>query len=231
MSRRKRKKESSGGSGDWLTTFSDLMSLLLTFFILLFSMSSVDSAKFAHASSSLQLALSGGGGDTSIVEGPTGDMPILSGGQQAVYDQVNEYVAQEGLGDKVSINADERGVYVDIKEAILFESGSAEIKKSGIEVLEQLKGLINNFDNDIVIEGHTDNVPSTTEYPTNWELSTARAVSVVRYLTEIQGIDAKRVSATGYGEYRPMVPNDSIKNRAANRRVNLFIVFEEESEG
>ena len=232
MSRRRRKKESSSGSGEWLTTFSDLMSLLLTFFILLFSMSSVDSEKFAHVSSSLQLALSGSGNaQDSIFEGAEGDMPILSGGQQAIYDQVNEYVLQQGLEEQVSITADEQGVYVDIKEAILFESGSAEIKDSGLTILQQLEGIINNIDNDIVIEGHTDDVPSGGDYPTNWELSTARAVSVVRYLTEVQGIDAKRISATGYGEYRPIVPNDSVTNRAANRRVNIFIVFEEESEG
>jgi len=124
-----------------------------------------------------------------------------------------------------------RGVFVEIKEAILFESGSAEIKESGLGVLKQLEGIINEFENNIVIEGHTDNIPMTREpYPSNWELSTARAVSVVRHLSEVENVNPNRLSATGYGEYRPIAPNDTSENRNINRRVNILIIMDEESE-
>ena len=230
MSKRRRKGEPDTGSGGWLTTFSDLMSLLLTFFILLFSMSTVDTSKFTSVTSSIQSVLGGRSGETSIFEGESGQMPILSGGQQEILDQVNEFVSEQGLEETLTVTADERGIYVDVNEAILFESGSADIKASGVRVLQQLQGLLEDYDNDIVVEGHTDNVPTSRTYPTNWELSTARAVSVARYLIEIEGINPTRVSATGFSEYRPIAPNDSAENRAKNRRVNILIVFDEESE-
>lgn len=247
MSRRKEEKQqkSRGGAPGWMTTYSDLMSLLLTFFILLYSMSTVDAEKFKNISMSLQGILSGLGQvsviDTGIENtGSTDEMmefedPIslidVNEGILQMHEKVLEYVEEEGLEAKVSVSMNKRGVFVDIKEAILFDSGSAKIKDSGLEVLKKLEGLINDFNNDLVIEGHTDNIPSRTAlYPSNWELSTARAVSVLRYLSEVENVDPKRLSAVGYGEYSPIVPNDTRENRAANRRVNILIIFDEESD-
>lgn len=246
MSRRGFKKKDDGGKAPgWITTFSDLMSLLLTFFILLYSMSNVDAAKFKSVSDSLTSILSGLG-QTSIVEDQIADA-ILSEAENGyenliqditvrqeileMYDKVQDYVNLEELDAKVSVTMNRRGVFVDIKEAILFEPGSAEIKETGIIVLKQLEGLINDFENDIVIEGHTDNIPmKTAVYPSNWELSTGRAVSVVRFLSEVEKVDPKRLSAIGYSEYRPIASNDSRENRAINRRVNILIIFDEESD-
>lgn len=246
MSRRGfKKKDSGGGAPGWITTFSDLMSLLLTFFILLYSMSNVDATKFKSVSDSLQSILSGLG-QTTIIEGQGSDI-ILNQGENELdnlirdatvreeiiemYDKVQEYVLTEELNAKVSVTMNRRGVFVDIKEAILFEPGSASIKETGIIVLKQLEGLINDFENDIVVEGHTDNVPmNTIFYPSNWELSTGRAVSVVRFLSEGEKVDPKRLSAIGYSEYRPIASNDNRENRAINRRVNILIIFDEESD-
>lgn len=246
MSRRGfKKKDGGGGAPGWITTFSDLMSLLLTFFILLYSMSNVDATKFKSISDSLQSILSGLG-QTTIIEGQ-GSEVILDQGENEMdnlirditvkqeildmYDKVQDYVLTEELDAKVSVTMNRRGVFVDIKEAILFEPGSAEIKETGIIVLKQLEGLINDFDNDIVIEGHTDDVPMNTSlYPSNWELSTGRAVAVVRFLSEAERVDPKRLSAIGYSEYRPIAGNDNRANRAINRRVNILIIFDEESD-
>lgn len=246
MSSRQNRRNSGGSSGGapgWMTTFSDLMSLLLTFFILLFSISNIDAVKFRNISYSLQAVLSGIG-QPSIMQSISRDNVPLEDDIQisdtidkntikeellVMYDMVRDYVENEGLVAEVSVNMNKRGIYVDIKEAILFESGRAHIKDDGIKVLEKLKGLINNFNNDIVIEGHTDDIPvSSFLYPSNWELSTARAVSVVRYLSEKEGIASDRLSAVGYGEYRPIVPNDNSKNRTINRRVNILIVMDGE---
>lgn len=245
------KNDGTGGSPSWMTTYSDLMSLLLTFFILLYSMSNIDAEKFKNIAYSLQIALSGGGSeyifdqdglDDSVLP-PTSeegediidDEPILnepiSPAIVEMYNKVSEYLVENNLGADVSVRMQSEGVFVEIKDAILFEPGSAELKESGIELLDKLEGLLKDFDNKIVVEGHTDNVPSRTYlYPTNWELSTARAVSVLRYLTEQKGIDPKRLSARGYGEYSPIAPNDTPENRTKNRRVNLLIVFEENVE-
>jgi chemotaxis protein MotB len=246
MSRRKlRNQESSGGgSPGWMTTFSDLMSLLLTFFILLYSMSTVDAQKFRNITYSLQQALTGMGG-TSILEGEISNemIPIdesreigdemagelISNEILIMYEKVSTYLQENNLEANVAVKMNTQGVFVNINEAILFDLGSARLKDSGIELLKRLEGLVNDFDNDIVIEGHTDNIPINGNiYPTNWELSTARAVSVVRYLSEVERIDPSRLSARGYGEYSPIAPNDTQENRALNRRVNMFIVFDKE---
>lgn len=245
MSRRgfNKKEKNTGGAPGWMITYSDLMSLLLTFFILLYSMSNIDAAKFKSISQSLQGVLSGLG-YTHIIETPdnpptlsdeildlddSSNMNNIKEGILLMHERVSDYVSQEGLDAKVTVRMNKRGVFVDINEAILFDPGSAKIKESGIQVLKKLEGLINDFENELVIEGHTDDVPMRTAlYPSNWELSTARAVSVLRYLSEVEGVDPKRLSAVGYGEYRPMVPNNSVENRSINRRVNILIIFDVE---
>lgn len=247
MSRRKdRNKNEGGGPAGWITTYSDLMSLLLTFFILLYSMSSVDATKFKELTRSLQSVLTGLE-STSILDSESRDNEFFENKDldeditnqdmdinrdiEEMFQTVDQYVCDKGLDAEVSVNMNKRGVFVDIKEAILFEMGKSEIKPSGLEVLEELEGLFKDFENDIVIEGHTDNVPiNTREYESNWELSTARAVSVVRYLSDVEGLSPERFSATGYGEYRPIAPNDTRENRSANRRVNILIIFDEESD-
>ena len=247
MNRRKSRKNelSGGGAPGWMTTYSDLMSLLLTFFILLYSMSTVDAEKFKNITISLQAVLMGIDAPT-IIEGGSDDKPIpidekleindyidsfLTGEIREMYEKVSDYVTKENLDAQVAVSMNQQGVFVDIKVAILFEPGSAELKSSGYQVLNQLEGLINDFDNDIVIEGHTDNVPTNSAiHPSNWELSTARAVTVVRFLSEVEKVDPKRLAAIGYGEYRPIAPNDTLVNKAANRRVNILIVFDKGSE-
>lgn len=244
----RRKKKSSGGPAPWIVTYSDMMSLLLTFFILLYSISTVDAQKFKNITEYLQLALSGDGrpaimdGGTEQITTPLDDAPFAEAENpedeqmepasleiQRMYQKVNSYIRDLELEAEVSVMMQSSGVFVEIKDAILFESGSAELKPSGVELLGKLEEMLNDFENDIVIEGHTDNVPmSSALYPSNWELSTARAVSVLRYLYEVKDVDPTRLSARGYGEYSPLVPNDSSENRARNRRVNLLIVFERE---
>lgn len=246
MSRRKKKQNQSSGSPGWITTYSDLMSLLLTFFILLYSMSSVDAQKFKNLTKSLHSVLTGME-STTILDGASSDDGVLEFKDldqdlanqdmdinrdiKDMFQTVEKYISDSGLDAKVSVDMNKRGVFVDIKEAILFETGRSEIKPSGIQVLEKLEGLFKDFENDIVIEGHTDNIPIKNEnYESNWELSTARAVSVVRHLSEAEGLDPKRFSATGYGEYRPIASNNTRENRKVNRRVNILIIFDEESD-
>ena len=233
MARRRKKKETknnSGGSG-WMTTFSDLMSLLLTFFILLYSMSSVSAEKFEAAAQSMQLAFGGG---ESMLEGSTVVNTTTDTTEETVdpellkmYNEVVQFLENKNITSQASVEYDKDGIYVNIQESILFGSGSAIIADSGKHTLNDLGELIQQFDNAVVIEGYTDNVPMNNEnFSSNWELSTGRALSVLRYLSEERAVDPTRLAAKGYGEYYPMVPNDSEENRAKNRRVNIVIVYD-----
>ncbi|MDY0256565.1 flagellar motor protein MotB [Gudongella oleilytica] len=242
------KKKQSGGSPGWITTFSDMMSLLLTFFILLYSISTVDAQKFRNITQYLQIALSGDGrphildGGTETVPEPFDEEPFseteippeemmepVNAEILQMYEKINKYITDLDLQAEVNVMMISSGVFVEIKDAILFESGSAQLKDTGIELLGKLENMLNDFDNDIVIEGHTDNVPmNSAMYPSNWELSAARAVSVLRYLNEEMNVEPTRLSARGYGEYSPIAPNDTATNRSRNRRVNIMIVFEKE---
>ena len=140
-------------------------------------------------------------------------------------DIVSDFVEREGLEAEVTLRADRRGVIIEIKDTILFDPGKAELKKNSREILDKITLLIQEFENKIIIEGHTDNVPiNTYRFPTNWELSAIRATTVVRYFIEERGVDPERLSVAGYGEYQPIAPNDSPENRSLNRRVNILIV-------
>lgn len=236
MSRRKPKvKQAASGSPAWMTTFSDLMSLLLTFFILLFSMSQVSDEKFSAASQSLQSAFMMEGAGDSIIEGLSprttqgaanldSNVPVEV---QEMYQEMKEFIDENSMSSSISLSRDENGIYVDIQDSILFDSGKAELKTDGKETLELIAELLNKFDNRVIVEGHTDNIPSTSSrYPTNWELSTDRALSVLRFLSDHQNVAPSRLSAAGFGEHHPVVANDSTENRRRNRRVNIVLVHE-----
>lgn len=236
--RRKKKKNKESGGGTWLATFSDLMTLLLTFFILLFSMSSVSEDKFTEASMSLQGAFFGRTGGGSIL--PYNRNSDLESGNRGggamndipeevtrMYKEALKIIGEEGIGDQVTVSSDQDGVYLDIQESILFDSGEATISDMGSETLDSLNQLLSMTDNDIIVEGFTDDIPiSTSNYDSNWELSAERAMSVVRYLAEQGTINPSRLSGRGYGEFNPVLPNDSPENRAKNRRVNIVLVYQ-----
>ncbi|MDN6625701.1 MAG: flagellar motor protein MotB [Pisciglobus halotolerans] len=239
MSRKRKKDPAPESSGGWITTFSDLMSLLLTFFILLFSMSVISDDKFTQASQSINTALNASSGilpgELSTIEEAVPAEPV---DEEAVpqelmemYDTVIGYLEDKGLNAEVDVRVDSEGLYMTIQESILFASGKAVVSVLGKETLNDLSVIIQKFDNKVIIEGYTDNVPNAKSgYETNWELSTARSVSVLRYLSEEQQIEPARLSAKGYGEYSPIAPNDTKKNQARNRRVNIVMLYENTKE-
>lgn len=236
----RKKKDDSGGltGNEWLATYSDCVTLLLTFFVLLYSMSSVDAAKVEAISQAFSV-MSGKSGDTFLqYDMYEGSQPIIGGessientlegnydGNQTMYKDVKEFLDENELNSTVNIAEDERGVILQVKDNILFESGQATLIADSQEILDKISDLISTLPNSIIIEGHTDNIPiSNSKYESNWELSTERAVTVVRYFIEKNNQDPSRFSAAGYGEFRPDVENNSDENRAKNRRVNILIV-------
>lgn len=234
MSRRRKQEESSGGSPEWLTTYSDLVTLLLCFFVLLFSFSEVDAGKFRDIMNSFQ-------GGAGVLEGGTSmDTPLVeveddledSAGLDELLNDLEEYADNLGLEDKISVEVDERGIIVRFMDNVFFDSGSASIKEESFEILSSVAELLKReefINRQIKVEGHTDsdNIRFSTKYPTNWELSSARATNVLRYLIEEESMNGRRVSSSGYSYYRPIVENDTPENKSKNRRVDIVILKDE----
>lgn len=229
MARRRRQEESSGGSPEWLTTYSDLVTLLLCFFILLFSFSNVDAEKFRSIMASFQ------GGSGVLSGGTTLDFPIdsLEDGLDEelvkLLKNLEEYADTLNLGDAITIKPEERGIVIRFMDNVLFDSGSAEIKGESMEILKTVAELLKQEEfskRQIKVEGHTDSdqIVKISKYPTNWELSSARATNVLRYLVETENIEGNRISSSGYSFYRGVVPNDTPENKAKNRRVDIVIL-------
>lgn len=229
-----RRKPMSVPASSWLTTYSDLVTLLLCFFVLLYSFSAIDVVKFRRFVASFQGVgiLDGGtipdstspipidqiGDTTTDTEGPfwsdTGRLTV----------HVKEFLSTHGIEGVVQVYRAEQGVLLELRDHVLFDSGRADIRAEGITLLNKLGELFSQMPNEVTIEGHTDNIPiRTAEFPTNWELSGARSARVVRYFVEIRGLDPKRFAATGYGEHRPLEKNNTADGRARNRRV-VFVI-------
>lgn len=225
----------------WLITYADMITLLMIFFIIMYTMSKVDAERFEALAESLHKVM-GTQGDILYDAGPsiapgtgTGDELTPEQLEQqnllAVKKQLEAYLQAQGLQNNVSVTLEERGVVVSFQDVVLFPLGSAQLTGNSGEIVEQVGGILNQVNNYVRVEGHTDSLPiNTTLFPSNWELSVARASRVVRELISTSGIDPERLSATGYGEYRPRMPNDVEENRRYNRRVDLVVLrnkFEE----
>lgn len=232
MPRKKKKKEEVNTNG-WMDTYADTITLLLTFFILLYSISSVDSQKLNALSEALKESLKGSTEITELenIEDLKVDISEITENTkyEDLSEKLNEIIENNGLTEVIKIREEDDGIVLQLDETILFDSGKAELKEYSKEVLDIITTVITSIDNDVLVEGNTDNVPIKSHiFPTNWELSTARAVSVVRYFVESKELDPTRFSVKGYGEFKPLVENDTPENKATNRRVDILIVEQKE---
>lgn len=224
----------------WLLTYADLMNLLLILFIILFAMSQIDKAKFDQMAQSFKTIgisagdkitpVSGGGNTANPLQNNRPAPVIKSKLEQQQMDEiqkeVNKLVKKGNLDGKVDVQMQERGIVISITAQLLFVPGSADIvvgsKPTVQEIGQVLKGIPGN---QIRIEGYTDTDPiSNAKFPSNWELSSARATNVLRLLIDNAGISPNIIAATGYGETKPIAPNDTAENKAKNRRVNIVIL-------
>ncbi len=219
---------SAGGAPGWMVTYGDLMSLLLTFFVLIVSFSSIELIKFQKALGSLKGALGILPKQQSVIFQKEPIIPQLSDYKERrirkAAAELQELIKQQGIADKVKLEVTDKGILVRINTPILFELGKADLKPEAFPILNKIIDMTRDWPNEIRIEGHTDDLPIHTEkFPSNWELSTARALSVLKYFLRKGHIEPERLSAVGYGEYHPLVPNTSPQNRAKNRRVEIYI--------
>ncbi len=225
---KKKEKQAEHDSEDrWLLTYSDLITLLLGLFVILYAMSKIDAGKYAELVSAMGGVF--GKEKPGVLQGQTGMlqsvMPQLQSERQKIEKEIQDALGSGMKKNLVSVSQNERGITIHIMEELLFNSGSAEFKASSLAVLDSLASVLKKMPNDIRIEGHTDNVPiSTSQFPSNWHLSVARAVNAGYYLIQKHGLDPEKVSVVGYAEYRPLVPNTSDENRSRNRRVDIVIL-------
>lgn len=238
MAAKRWQKKAEEGAPTWMITYSDLMTQLVVFFVLLFSFSVINQQKFQQFIASYQGLGILDGGVSPIVEtepGPAAYPQNLETPEAAAalaraqemmqtYQTVKNFLTANGLESEVEVRYEDRGIALDIKERILFDSGRADLKPEAIKLLDKLAGLLSRLPNEVKVEGYTDNRPiHTVQFPTNWELSTARAARVVRYFIEEHRLQPERFMAIGYGEYHPLYPNDTPEHMAENRRVVLLI--------
>lgn len=217
----------------WLLTYADLITLLLAFFIVMYSMSRIDAKKFGAMSDALSGALDGRNlamrereAFAKLQENAAGG-PFDTSRLRLMRDEIQKIVEDADLGQTVSSDVTERGLVIHIMEGALFETASADLTDGARAVLRVIGVKIRDSQNQVRIEGHTDPRPiHTSKFPSNWELSTARATSVLRFMVDSIGVEPGRISALGFGEFRPMVPNDSEEHMAQNRRVDIVILSE-----
>ena len=227
MRRRKKKADDNENLDRWLLTYADLITLLLAFFVVMYSMSQIDNKKFGKVSDALNTILKGGTSILRYQQEPdkTGHGMLKLGNLRMVQQKIEDRFKQLGKQETLQTEITERGLVVHILESTLFDQGSADLKPKAMEVLDLIAEQMVGRPNHIRVEGHTDDTPiQTSVYPSNWELSSARATTVVRYYSENHAIAPDRISALGYGKFRPVAPNNSIENRAANRRVDVVIL-------
>lgn len=238
MRNRKRPRSEEPGSPLWMTTFSDLMTLILVFFVLLFSMSAIDTIKFQAFVASFQGIGVLDWGDKPLEEiqpDPISQIPDIATGQDPrppapdytlmeVYQMVEDTLAEAGLEQQVTLRYEEAGVALDIQDRVLFDTARAELKAEAEAILDPLAELFQRLPFQIHVEGHTDSRRiNNALFPSNWELSGARASRVIRYYTDEHELDPHKFAAIGYGEFRPVAPNDTEENMQLNRRVVMVI--------
>jgi len=227
---RKRRKEPS--SPLWMTTYGDMVTLLLTFFVLLFSFTSMDQKKFDQVAGSLRGAL-GIMHDRMPFQTPvpgagsSGNLDLLRRNHiyesvESLRDKLSEYSAE----GRITVEGTESGILIRMGDHMLFDPGKAELKPQALDILKTVGENIRDIASEVQVAGHTDKVPiHNDEFPSNWDLSAARALSVVHYLVDHVGVSPEILAAVGYGEYRPIASNKSEEGRQINRRVEFLVTW------
>jgi chemotaxis protein MotB len=222
--------ESHDNSERWLLTYSDLITLLMIFFIIMYAISSVSEQKYGQLASSLGSAMGGGGnliGNGNGV-GTNPGVQIVDTEEKRLENlktNIDKYIEQNGLSNDVVTQIDEKGVLVRLKNSILFDSGSAKLKDASIKEIIDIGNILKQMGNYIRVEGHTDSIPiHQAVFTSNWQLSAIRATNVAEMLIKESGISPDKIVAIGYGEYRPIASNSTTEGRAQNRRVDIVVV-------
>ncbi len=212
-----------------MTTYGDMMTLLLCFFVMLISMSSMEVAKIQQAAASLKGALSALPFQERVMPSPPKEIQRPSRGERKgrkskALAKLKKVIRENQMENIISVRQNEQGIHLTIGDPALFETGKADIKQKILPVLNQILEILSEAEDIIRVEGHTDNVPIHNDtFRDNWELSVARSLSVIRYIKNRQNIDPRRLRPVGCGEFHPVESNSTEEGRALNRRVEIYI--------
>ena len=230
----RRKAGSKGDSSSgWEVVYTGFILIMLCFFIMLCSFSSIEKSKVEHFVASFTRAVSVMPKGVKVRSGEQArhslpDIAYEQGEMALIFQELSSAVDELGLTDELSFTTFQNGLVVSLADNALFDLGVAEISEEAFPLLDKIGEIISKCPYSVEIRGHTDDIPIHTErFPSNWELSTARAVNVLRYFVEILGISPERLSAAGFGEFQPVVPNETDDLRSKNRRVEIIFTLTE----
>jgi chemotaxis protein MotB len=241
MSRRKHEEHEEHHDERWLVSYADFITLLMVLFVILYSMGQVDVKKYQKLADSMRTAFTLGG-PSQVVDGQINQAggtsedgtakPIVVPGipegptqSEEVAGQLTSMLSSQNLGSSVSVQTNIEGVLISLSERLIFREGQAELPAEAYPVLDTIAEMLRPIDNQVRLTGHTNSLPSNNPlYPTNWELSLGRALSVARYLMNA-GIAPDRFVISGSGEYDPLFPNDTPQHMELNARVEIIIVY------
>jgi chemotaxis protein MotB len=234
MSRKKHKHAVHINHERWMVSFADFMTLLFALFVVLFALSSIDAKKYDELSQSMEQAFGVTKGSTSILPNQPAPQaavipPIVMQRQlqamQALKVKLEKQLEQENLKESVNIEIQERGMVVSLRDAAFFDSGSASLRSSVLGKLQRFLVQLEGVPNDMRIEGHTDAIPiHSPQFPSNWELSGARAGSLLRFMVDHTAVPQRHLSIAGYADQRPIDDNRAEAGRQRNRRVDIVIL-------
>lgn len=229
---RKKKGESkeleTAGMMRWLLTYADMITLMLALFIILFAMSTISKSKVQAFAKSISAGFDNVWSVNQPPDGGTNGQQMFNSSSSVptVLRELQKYVDHNHLQSQMQVHMDHRGLVITLlSDKSYYDEGSADLRPQTMRILDEVDLFLKQNDNLIRVEGNTDNVPiDTAQYPSNWELSTERAVNVVRYLVERDKLNPTRISAAGYGEFRPRTDNSTPQARQSNRRVDIVLL-------
>ena len=220
-----KKRPPEKGGDEWRIAYIDLLTNVLIFFIMAFSLSIVDVGRLRTFSMYFagKTPLKGGRAAPQTgrvpIDQPGGLVPRSS--IAPIFEELKKLTQIPG----VQVSQKQEGVYLTLSDKLLYDVGRAELKPDALPILDRVAQILETTSFNLRVEGHTDNVPiHTAQFPSNWELSTTRAVSVIRYLVEVKRIPPVRLSAVGYGEFKPVASNETAEGRQSNRRVEMVLI-------
>ncbi|ABR46529.1 OmpA/MotB domain protein [Alkaliphilus metalliredigens QYMF] len=226
------KKYETEYSNSWLITYSDMITIVLCFFIIFFTFTAEEASVLYHVKEALTSEVADLSDENQrLLEEKESLAALLFGLEDIELDLVQSqetfirFLRENHLLDRVDVIEEERGLVIRFRDSVLFGSGQARISQEGYMLLDHVTAKLRTIDNAIVIEGFTDNIPiQTNEFPSNWELSVARAIGVARYMIDEEYIEESRISVSGFGEQQPIDSNETNEGRANNRRIEITIL-------